>query len=80
MKHGGASRIRTRPGTPYRAASRALRQAERRGLVPPGLAGNPAWQRAMLRQAANVGARLRMLAAWGARDVEAWAQAVRAIV
>jgi hypothetical protein len=80
MKHGGASRIRTRPGTPHRDASRALRQAERAGLLPPGLAGSCPWRRAMLRQSANMGARLAMLAAWGARDVEAWAQAVRAIV
>ena len=66
--------------TPHQAASRALRQAERAGCIPPALASNPAWQRAMLRQRANMGARLAMLAAWGARDVEAWTRAVRAIV
>lgn len=58
---------------------RALRQAEGAGLVAPGLVGNPAWQRARLRQRVNLGARLAMLAAWGARDAKAWAEAVRAI-
>jgi hypothetical protein len=80
MKHGGASRIRTRPGTPHRDAYRALRRAENAGLVPPDLASNPEWQRARARSSANVGALLAMLAAWGARDAEGWARAVGAIV
>jgi hypothetical protein len=74
--HGGASRIRTRPGTPYQRARRALRRA----VVPLDLASNPAWQHASLRRKANVGALLAMLAAWGAKDAEGWARAVRVIV
>jgi hypothetical protein len=61
-------------------AYRALMRAERWGLVSPGLAGQALWRKARSRSKANVGVLLAMIAAWGARDAAAWAQAVRAVI
>lgn len=69
-----------RPGTPHQMAYRAWMRAMAWGIVSPALASNPAWLKACQRSKANVGALLAMLAAWGARDAEAWARAVGAIV
>jgi hypothetical protein len=76
--HGGSTH--TQAKTPHQIACRALKRAERQGLIPLELMTNPAWVRAGERRSANAGARLQMLAAWGAKDPEAWARAVQAVV
>jgi hypothetical protein len=75
--HGAAAGTRAR--TPFRLAARALKRAERLGLIPVELKTHPAWIRAHERRSANVGARLALLSAWGTGDVEAWARAVQAV-
>jgi len=76
--HGGANG--RPPKSPHRVAVRAVKLAMRSGLVASQLASDSSWQRAQARWGANIGASLAMLGAYGARDAEAWARAIRGIV